>query len=174
MPFYPSDVATVTEGVGFTYYPGETVPESALSLGSTGRYLKPLDDDWMIEVVPYGLFDKYEYIDVGLVRADTMAKREGFLIGPHHRAMSPESLEKNINVIIAKLRSYVTNNNGLVCPDCKTRWLELKEPVGAATWKPFLSCTGLFIAKGRIDGMEYKYTPCRGKANTPQALVVYS
>ena len=78
--------------------------------------------------------------------------------GTTYRCLSIGSLNAQITQIVAALTNVSETPDLLRCPKCKTRFVHTKEPRADQKWKPFLSCEGMMIKKGKpiCDGTSDK------------------
>ncbi|MBO2582755.1 hypothetical protein Q4Q49_18360 [Shewanella sp. SP1S1-7] len=107
-----------------------------------------------------GNIDKqaYEYIHVSLFDC----------IGTQYEFKSSESLDKNIDRVIATLKAHSDNDDILKCEKCNSRYVQPKKPPAGKKWKPFLSCSGMMIVgSGRNKGVM-----CDGTSKKLPAVVV--
>lgn len=91
--------------------------------------------------------------------------------GTTHRCLSIGGLQKNLSKIVAELDSVSKNPDLLKCPECKTRYVHMKEPLSnnPKKFKPFLSCEGMYI----VGKGAKKHAACTGVSKALPALVNY-
>ena len=90
--------------------------------------------------------------------------------GTTYRCLSLEALKAKIPSIAAELKKVSMTPELLKCPQCKTRYVHMKEPLTVGKkFEPFLSCEGMrIVGKGNK-----KHTLCDGVSTALPALVIY-
>lgn len=92
-------------------------------------------------------------------RVDVTLELGGFARGTQFRVLSDAALPAAIQSILIEVNRLLADEQLLLrCPECRTRYVHLKE----GRRGPFLSCDGMRVSGTRASG---KFNPCTGTSN---------
>jgi hypothetical protein len=87
--------------------------------------------------------------------------------GTLYRCRTAGALSDHVTDIIEELRRVARDPGLLKCPKCGVRWVQAKEPSPGQSWKPFLSCEGMYI----VGSGRRKQAACRGTSSKLPAVI---
>ncbi len=131
------------------------------SSGFGHHYSLQLGNGWTISgyaSIDGNAFDEVKPDRNKIQKIDFKLSSKGSSAGTTYRCLSIGSLNAQITQIVAALTTVSGTPDLLRCPKCKTRFVHTKEPPADKKWKPFLSCEGMMINKGKAicDGTSDK------------------